>query len=132
MNARANHEGTGSGSSASESRSVRPIELEMQKYLKRFAIANEKQKHTPGDESEKQICLTSRSAFGAIYNWAVLHDELDEKVNLQLREQFQIALSVMSDSEYRHSVEGRFADFESLCRRIAGGLEAASLSATSL
>jgi hypothetical protein len=102
--------------------------LNLQPHLTKFQLAVTRQIESPSEESEKQLCLTSRSAYFAFFDWAVLHDQVDPVIEDELRNLFREAVAVMRVDRFKESVKERYKDLELLYERMHSGAKVDSLT----
>lgn len=102
--------------------------LAMQPFLSKFRQAVTTHLQSPTVETERQLCLTSRSAYFKFYSWAVLNSEFESSVEKILNELFEKALSNMHNAGYQKSVRERFNDFKKVCERVSQNLDPTEIS----
>jgi hypothetical protein len=106
-----------------------PCLLALSPAIRDFQEALAQVESSPGNELfENRLCLTSRTAYFHFFEWAVLHDEIDDNVAQTLSSFFERSLQTMQVTMYRDSVASRFEDLKAVCERVRDHREAASLT----
>lgn len=96
--------------------------LKLSRFLQEFQESLEHVRANPDVvPNEKKLCLKSRTAYFAVFDWAVIHDEIDEAIESLMRKLFEQAVEAMTDEKYRESVLDRFRSFDVLCKRVSSG-----------